>query len=142
MFWKDESGQMTVEFVVVFPILIIVAVIAVNALLLFSECAVFDRIARDAMRVHAASPTYGQSLDQSVAQIEQTIAGQLDSDYLSTKVSASRTGWGHTAFCAELTFSPTLFGMGLRSSVFGIELPKLHHRVTMTLDCYKPGVLF
>ena len=92
--------------------------------------------------MHATSPAYGQSVDQSVAQIQQTIEKQFDEDYLATQVSASGASWGHTTFHAELVFSPTLFGMGLRSSVFGVDLPKLHHTVTMTVDTYKPGVLF
>lgn len=49
-----ERGQMTVELAVVFPALLAVAVIAVNALLFFSECAAFDRVAREAVRLHAA----------------------------------------------------------------------------------------
>ena len=43
--WR--AGQMTVEFVVAFPVLIAVAVVAVNACLFFSECAAFDMVARD-----------------------------------------------------------------------------------------------
>ncbi|MEG1098291.1 MAG: TadE/TadG family type IV pilus assembly protein, partial [Raoultibacter sp.] len=68
-----ETGQMTVEFAVVFPVLIIVAVIAVNALLFFSECAAFDRVARDAMRVYAASPEYGQTPDQACARVRAVL---------------------------------------------------------------------
>jgi len=141
MVWKDESGQMTVEFAVVFPVLIIVAVIAVNALLFLSECATFDRIARDAIRIHGTSPAYGQSKEQSIAQIDQTIKAHLDKGYLSSAVSVSGDVLGHTTYTAELIFSPNLFGMGLRSSVFGIALPQFHHRVAMTVDTYKPGVL-
>ena len=46
----DERGQMTVELAAAFPVLIIVAVIAVNALAFFSECAAFDNVFRDAVR--------------------------------------------------------------------------------------------
>ena len=51
----DERGQMTVELAAAFPVLIIVAVIAVNALAFFSECAAFDNVFRDAVRVHVTS---------------------------------------------------------------------------------------
>ncbi|MCL1797823.1 MAG: hypothetical protein FWG24_05895 [Eggerthellaceae bacterium] len=141
MLWKDESAQMTVEFVVVFPILIIVAVIAVNALLFFSECAAFDRIARDAIRIHATSPAYGQTTEQSLAQIEQTLKTQCDKDYLDTNIVVSGSTLGHVTYTVELVFSPTLFGRGIRSAVFGVAMPQLHHAVTMTIDTYKPGVL-
>ena len=141
MVWKDESGQMTVEFVIVFPVLIIVGVIAVNALLFLSDCAAFDRVARDAIRINGTSPAYGQSLEQSIAKIDQTIQANLDKEYLSSTVSASGDVLGHVTYTAELVFSPTLFGMGLRSSVFGISLPQFHHTASMTVDAYKPGVL-
>ncbi|MCL1798639.1 MAG: hypothetical protein FWG23_02705 [Eggerthellaceae bacterium] len=132
---------MTVEFVVVFPVLIIVAVIAVNALLFLSECAAFDRVAREAVRVHATSPAYGQSTEQSVARVEQVLKGQCDKEYLDARVSVSGGTLGHTRYTAELLFRPTLFGMGMRSEVFGVSLPPLRHTVTMTVDAYKPGVL-
>ena len=53
---RSTRGQMTVQLAVAMPVLIIVAVIAVNALAFFAECAVFDRVAHEAVRVHAAAP--------------------------------------------------------------------------------------
>ena len=60
---SGENGQMTVELAVALPVLLAVAAIAVNALLFFSECAAFDVASRDAVRIHAASPAYGQDLE-------------------------------------------------------------------------------
>ena len=82
-----ERGQMTVELAVVFPALLAVAVIAVNALLFFSECAAFDRVAREAVRLHAASPAYGQGLEQGCAQVAQTVEQAFDRPYLGTRVA-------------------------------------------------------
>ena len=82
-----ERGQMTVELAVVFPALLAVAVIAVNALLFFSECAAFDRVAREAVRVHTASPAYGQGLEQSCAQVAKTVEQAFDRPYLGTRVA-------------------------------------------------------
>ena len=101
----DERGQMTVELAAAFPVLIIVAVIAVNALAFFSECAAFD------------------------AENE------------AVRVSAEAVSGGHTRFTGTLEYMPTLFGLGLRSTVFGIPLPPLTHAVSIAVDCYKPGVL-
>ena len=47
----------------------------------------------------------------------------------------------HARFTATIEFSPTLFGLGLKSSVFGVSLPHLEHAVSLTVDPYKPGVL-
>ncbi|WP_139652167.1 hypothetical protein [Raoultibacter sp. Marseille-P8396] len=132
---------MTVEFALAFPVMIVVAVIAVNALLFFSDCARFDRVARDAVRVHAASPGYGQTLADSIGLIAGDIEASIDADRLSASVAAGGGSHGHTTFTATLRFAPTLFGIGFKSSVFGIELPMLEHSVSMTVDLYKPGVL-
>ena len=41
---------------------------------------------------------------------------------------------------AVIVVNATLFGLGLRSEVFGVELPGLSHTVDFTVDQYKPGV--
>lgn len=138
---QGELGQMTVEFAVALPVLIVVAVVAVNAVLFFSECAAFDRVAREAMRLHVASPSYEQSLEQSRAQVEDTITQALGQSYLETRVAIEGTAVGHVRCTATLEFSPTLFGLGLKSSVFGVALPHLDHAVSLVVDPYKPGVL-
>ena len=61
----DESGQMTVEMAVAMPALIVVAVIAVNACTFFYQCAVFDRVVHEAVRVYATSPAYGEGPGQA-----------------------------------------------------------------------------
>lgn len=136
-----ESGQMTVELAVVFPVLLIVAVVAVNALLFFSECAAFDNAFRDAVRVHATSPAYGQGVEQGTAAVQSALAEAFDRPFESVRVAAEGSSGGHTRFVATLEFTPTLFGMGLRTSVLGVSLPPLTHRVEFTADRYKPGVL-
>lgn len=136
-----EAGQMTVELAVAFPVLIIVAVIAVNALLFFSECGAFDNAFREAVRVHATAPSYEQGLEQSRALVEDALATSFDRPYEAVHVSVEGTAGGHARFSAAFDFSPTLFGLGLKSSVFGIALPPLAHTVSFTVDCYKPGVL-
>ena len=131
---------MTVELAVAFPVLLIVAVIAVNALLFFSECAAFDRIAREAVRVHAASPAYGQGLEQSRALVADEVERAFEKPYLAVRVAVEGTDGGHARFTATLEFFPTLFGLGLKSSVFGVALPHLEHAVALAVDPYKPGV--
>lgn len=136
-----ETGQMTVELAVAFPVLIIVAVIAVNALLFFSECGAFDNAFREAVRVHATSPSYGQGIEQSRAQVESALTTSFDQSFEAAHVSVEGVAGGYARFSATLEFSPTLFGLGLKSSVFGVALPSLTHTVSFTVDCYKPGVL-
>ncbi|MGI6105809.1 MAG: TadE/TadG family type IV pilus assembly protein [Raoultibacter sp.] len=138
---KDISGQMTVEFAVAFPVMLAIGLVATNALLFFSECAAFDRIAQEAIREHASSPAYEQTIDQSAALVEQEIACHFERDYLDTSVEVSQSGSGQACFVAQLNFSPNIFGMGVRSEVFGVSLPQLKHSTSLVLSPYKPGVL-
>lgn len=137
---SNDSGQMTVELAVVFPILIIIAVIAVNVLLFFSECAMFDNVFRDAVRVHAASPAYGQDIEQGRALVASALSEGFDQPYESIRVAVEGANGGHVRFSATLEFFPTLFGLGLKTSVLGVALPPLSHSTDFVVDCYKPGV--
>lgn len=139
---RNVDGQMTIEFVVALPVMIVVAAIAVNAMTFFGTCAAFDNDLRDLVRVHATSPAYGQGVEQSCIAIEQDLSSAFQSqENVSVHVSAQAVFGGHTAFTGTVEFSPTLFGLGLKDSVFGVSLPKLVHREEFTVDCYKPGVL-
>ena len=138
---RDESGQMTVELAVAFPVVLVVAIIAVNALLFFSECAAFDRLACASVRVHVAAPGYGVSPGAACGQVQQELATSFDKPYLEVSVSSAATGFDYLQVSATLDFAPTLFGMGLRSEVFGVGLPHLMHTVSYVVDPYRPGVI-
>lgn len=135
-------GQMTVELVVALPALIIVAVIAVNVLTFLVDCAEFDRVAHSAVRIHAVSPAGGQGPAQSCANVQGEIESALDARNLSVSVSHSSIGADLDEYRATLRYSPTLFGMGMRSSVFGVAMPELVHETTYVVDAYKPGVIW
>ena len=62
--------------------------------------------------------------------------------YLEASVSVAGESFGQKRFRATLRFTPTLFGMGLKSSVFGVSLPQLELSTELVVDVYKPGVLF
>ena len=136
-----ERGQMTVELAVTFPALLIVAVVAVNALTFFSECAAFDNAFREAVRVYATSPAYGQDLSDSKGLVEDALEAAFEEENLAVSVAVESVSGGYAVFSGTLSFSPTLFGMGLIDSVLGVELPRLSHTVSLTVDVYKPGVL-
>ena len=102
---RDERGQMTVELAAAFPVLIIVAVIAVNALAFFSECAAFDNVFRDAVRVHATSPAAGQGIEQSSALVQTALSAAFDAENEAVRVSAeairaSRAPWSTCPRCS------------------------------------------
>ena len=137
---KHERGQMTVEMAVVFPVLIIVAVIAVNALVFVSECAAFDRVFGEAVRVHAASRAYGQSEATAVGEVRAALERAFSEDNIAIDVTVENAGSGCRRFIATLQYAPTLFGLGLRESVLGVSLPRVSHSASFVIDSYKPGV--
>ena len=138
----DGAGQGTVELAAMLPIVLIVVVIAVNACTFFSECASFDRLARQAVRVHATSLTYGEGSTQATARIKQNLGDQFNKSNESIDVWAGGESGGCVRYTAKLNYSTTLFGMGLKSEIFGVQVPPLTHEVQLVVDPYNPGVLF
>lgn len=137
---RDRSGQMTVELAVVFPVVLVIAVIAVNACTFFSECAEFDRASRNAVRVVATSPAYEQTTAESIDRVRSAIESQMGSVCSDCSVSAEQKE-GYVRYVMKMEYSPTLFGMGLRQSVLGVGLPKLQHECALVVNPYKPGML-
>lgn len=135
-----EKGQMTVEFAVIFPVFIVLAAIAVNALLLFSECASFDNIFRDAVRVYATSPAFCQNDEQSKALIAATLDESFNHPFETSSVSVEQKNNRYVCFSATLEFFPTLFGHKQQLSVFGVKMPPLTHSTSLVVDCYRPGI--
>lgn len=138
----DSRGQMTMEFMAMLPIMIIVACIAVNAVLFFSECAGFDVQAKNAIRTYATSPGYGETGAAAGPRIQSVLEEELSDDATSVSVSSSSQDGGMVRFDATLEYAPNLFGMGLRSSILGVPLPHLRHTTSLVVSPYKPGVLF
>lgn len=139
---RCDRGQMTVELCVVFPVIIVIAVIATNAMLFFGQCAEFDRVGRNAVRTFAAVPAHGEDGGSAQAQVQSAIEGALDADNLDVSVASSKDFRGYAEYVMTLRFHPTLFGLGLKQEVFGVALPALTHESRIVVNPYKPGMLF
>ena len=136
-----RSGQMTVELAAALPVLLVVALLAVNAMTFFGQCALFDRAAHQAIRVHAASPAYGQSAGQTCDLVRADIVAALGAPNTEVSVSYSAAGRDLQRYTATLEYAPTLFGLGLRSQFLGVSVPRLAHASVYVVDSYKPGVI-
>ena len=80
--------------------------------------------------------------DQSQALIATAIQAELDGRFERVEVRYERIGFGLTRYTATLDYAPNLFGMGVRSSVLGVPLPRLRHATSLAVDTYKPGIFF
>lgn len=134
------SGQMTIEFVAFFPVMLIIAIIVFNSILFLSECAAFDRIFRESTSVLAPSPASDESADHICAQIETGLDRFTQKTYLSCDVSANGRSDGMILYSGTLFFTPTIFGAYPLRSIFGVALSPIEHTTQITIDTYKPGV--
>lgn len=137
---KRSSGQMTIEFVLFFPVILMIALIAFNGILFLAECSGFDRIFREATSVFAPSPASDATQAHVCAQIEEELDRFEQKPHLSCSVTANAQNGGLTTYSAKLFFTPTIFGAYPLRKVFEVELPPLEHSVQIVIDTYKPGV--
>ncbi len=142
---QRDDGQMTIELCIALPVLIIVAVIAFNALTFFSECAKFDRLGRNAVVTQAATTTKGGSSTQMAANILSSIESEINGQIV-VEASGYDSGDGgvsdalsYATFRLTYEYSPTLFGIGMRDRILGVSMPKLKHTITLAVDTYTPG---
>lgn len=132
---RRSSGQMTVEFAVVFPVLLMVGFISVNALVFLGDCAAFDIVARDAIRLQADD---GQHEAQGCVEICARIEKGLSMEHEAVSVTSERTVAGHIRYVARTAFSPP-FLKG--AQVFGVAVPPLEHEVVFVVSPYRAGVI-
>lgn len=133
----DTKGQSTVELAFALPVMMLAAVIAYNALIFLGECATFDRVFREAVRVFAADEPYAVS-GSAEAHVLATVQSQLG-DNCGVQVGSRMTGMGFTVYTGTLTFTPTVFGRQMRGDVFGVVLAKPQHRCSLTIDTLVTG---
>lgn len=138
--WATK-GQMTVELAVGIPVFIAVALVVFNAMLFLENCAAFDRQAKEAVRVYAAAPAYGQGVGDSAALVQASLEKAFSKDYLSVSVYTQGSPVGFTTYTACLRFTPTLFGRDFSGTVFSVVLAPIEHKTQLTVDPYKPGAV-
>ncbi len=133
--FRREAGQMTVEAAVVFPVLLAIGFISVQAFVFLGDCAAFDLVARDAIRLQADD---GTDCSQCAAEVCARIEEGLGMDHESVSVSCERTAAGHMAYKAKISFSPPF----LRDAqVFGVRVPALEHELSFSVSPYRSGVV-
>ena len=139
---SEYKAQMTVELAVVFPVLIIVAVVMVNALSFAGECARFDRVARNSLRCENATPSIDENAESALSRTRETLTADFASDNESVNVNVAGENWSNVELECELLWRPTLFGMGLKSEVFGVHMFELTHKTNLTIDTHRAGDVF
>lgn len=152
---REERAQATVEAAVVFPVLLVAALMAFNVMSFGAAAARFDRVAPDIVLAHGASPVTGGDASiapERIAQaIEEELAYAMEGHPVKVEVSPGEAG--ATGTTGALRFSPGLaaYRCTLRYatwpgpfSIAGIDLGaplELVHDRTMVIDPWRPGVV-
>ena len=125
----------------------------VDTMVYLGDCARFDRVAAEAVRVHAGSPS---SAEYGVVDNAAEVRGEIEaampsSGHLSYAVtsqgalSAGVSGYGSIlsfipqpqVYTCALVFSPWPFSHG----AFGAHPLQITHRKSFAVDPYRPGVI-
>ena len=112
-----------------------VGFISVNAFVFLGDCAAFDIVARDAIRLQADD---GQHEAQGCVEICARIEKGLSMEHEAVSVTSERTAAGHIRYVARTAFSPP-FLKG--AQVFGVAVPPLEHEVVFVVSPYRAGVI-
>ena len=137
---KDNNGQMTVELAIVFPILIIIGVLAVNILSFVSTCSSFDRFVKNETRRIASTPLISETSEDCKNNILTSIGSKFNANNLEVECTQENQG-EYVKYICKLKWYPTLFGLGLKRDVFGISLPCLTHEESLCVDEFRAGDL-
>ena len=126
---KSSEGQMTVEFVVMLPVILAIAAIALYAISYLSICLAFDRALCEAVRVSTES-----------SYVDGTAADYIESDIVKTlqensgveitdgciEVSSTTSMVGHVRYEGSIRIEPEMLGMPL-AHIFGYVVPDITH---------------
>lgn len=139
---KCESAQATVELAIMFPVVLIIALIAYNALSFFTLCATFDRVFNQSVITRCSSPAYGEGLGNMRQYVENDIQDMLMSNNTEAAINIESVSGGMIKFTGELNMKPSLFGMSMKDSIFGCTIYPIKHSKEFIIESYKPGVIF
>lgn len=144
-------AQMAVELAVLMPVIIIVALIAVNVLTYASLCARFDRVSYNAVFVAGVAPTGAADAYSSVAEVKTQIESAMDADACEVEVSAENIGIhegdalinlaaGTVRYVCTLSYHPWPLRASIAGALFAAPSVLKHER-SLVVDCYKAAII-
>jgi len=151
---RGESGQMAVELAVLVPVVLVVALTALNLMRFVEACAVFDRVALDAVISQGVAPSGAQQELTAVAAVESCIDSALASDRCTVSVVAqgasqpTKAGTGLTfpvsplltTFVCTLSYHPWPGSFTIAGVAYDSPLVLTHSR-SIVVDRFRPGVV-
>ena len=137
------DGQMTVEYALVFPVMLLLSAVMLYAFLYMVASAHVDGIVHDAIRIETSVV---QPRDEVIDGIYKRIEGQLreyslfDAAYVDVHVCVERSAVGHWVIDVDVHMPPGCFHMPL-AKVGTFQVPGLTHTVHMVVSPYRSAVV-
>lgn len=146
---REERGQMAVEFAVLMPVIIVVALIVFNVLRYAELCARFDRVAPDAVLTQGVSPEGSTGALASVDAVSTQLQGAMGNN-VEVSVSAENLGLssgaalvnlaaGTTRFTCTFVFYPWPSSASIAGASF--SAPAITHTKELVVDCYRAAII-
>lgn len=145
---RSRVAQMTVELAVLTPVVIVVALVALNLMGFVEACAAFDQAAQDAVIAHGVAPPGERSAIAAVCESIEESLGREDRCEVEVRgesVSGATEGVSSaspllTRYVCTLTYRP--WPRLLRFPGVTYEAPlELGHECELVVDRYRPGVV-
>ena len=147
------SGQMSVEFAALLPVMLVVALVGLNLMRYVELCSEFDQVALDAVISQGVSPSGEQTVESAERQVRSCIEEAMGSERgVSVEVTSAEEGrFGGAGENLTVVPSLTRFTCTLkvtpwpgRFSIAGMEFVpplRLVHERSVVVDRYRPGVV-
>ncbi|WP_455138134.1 hypothetical protein [Thermophilibacter sp.] len=149
---RGREGQMTVELAVLTPVVIVIALVALNLMGYVEACAAFDQAAQDAVLAHGVAPSGEQSSERAVEEVSSALAEALGREgrcEVEVRAEGVSEGGRQTSFAVSplltryvctLTYRPWPRLARLPGVTFEAPLALRHER-EIVVDRYRSGVV-
>ena len=150
---RGERGQMAVELAALIPVIVVVALTAYNLMRYVELCAVFDRVALDAVISQGVAPAGEQEAHAAASAVQACIAETIASSACTVEVSVSSPHEGSqpgrlsilispllTRYTCTLHFRPWPSAFVLAGVVYDSPVTLVHTR-SLVVDRFRPGVV-
>lgn len=151
---SEESGQMVVEFALVVPVMIVMALVTLNIMWFLEAASRFDRVAPDAVLAVAVSPAgdaVGAGREHAVCDAVTRAMSGLRGVEVRVESSAAWQGGGAggtgtfapflTRYTCTMYYTPWPSGLTIGGIDMGAPL-RLEHSKSVVVDGYRPGIVF
>ncbi len=143
MLKQGKSGQMTVEYALAFPVMLLCSAVLLYAFLYMVTAAFIDGSVHDAIRIAISEAL---PIEDTRTSIKKRVVDDLqeyqlcDASFAEVSVEVTQKMTGHWQIDVHVEMKPACFHMPI-AHVNGYEVPGLVHTVHMVVSPYRNAVV-